>query len=94
MYSKIGLTIEELLAILDGVWEYSRQGQVGRLEFFSPDGERVQVAHVEVWSGAPTIRVRSAPEEDTPMQTPEEIAAMAVLHRLANAADLPGASRG
>lgn len=75
MYTKTVLTPDELAQILDGIWAYNRFGEVGRLTFVGTDGSSVPVERIEVWSGAPAIRVRSAPEEDAPALTPEEIAA-------------------
>lgn len=78
MYSRTVLSPDELAQILDGIWAYNRLGEVGRVVFFAADGSPLAVESVEVWSGAPAIRVRSAPEEETPStSTPEEAAANA-----------------
>lgn len=76
MFSRTVLTPDELAQILDGVWAYNRLGEVGRVVFVSADGAMLPVESVEVWSGAPAIRVRSAPEDETPSAvSPEEAAA-------------------
>lgn len=76
MFTRTVLSPDELAQILDGVWAYNRLGEVGRVVFVSADGSMLPVEHVEVWSGAPAIRVRSAPEDETPNAvSPEEAAA-------------------
>lgn len=78
MYSRTVLSAAELAQILDGVWAYNRLGEVGRVVFVSADGAAIPVESVEVWSGTPAIRVRSAPEdEEETKHTPEEQAATA-----------------
>ena len=57
------LTADELINLLDGVWEYNQRGKITQVIFCGLDGQPIALGSCQIIYEAHELKIRTKPEE-------------------------------